>query len=204
MRVQEHYSGEEAGLDILSGVLGGAVGGGSGELAGRQAMRLSVSRGVSEVAAERIQLCTNGMISGAVGSFTSNASMAAITNEPVFTSDTALSIFAGAATGFAGGWLPSKAYYNFITRQKLPITATEPDIDYVAGTDEGARITKPYAWKGRQSHEQAQNQPQQRTDRHSAVRLQITEGKDSFQSIPAHGCYDPYFYEVARGSDQGV
>lgn len=56
----EHFSPEQAGVDILSGAIGGAVGAGSGGLSGRKAMRMALARELEQQTITRIGMATSG------------------------------------------------------------------------------------------------------------------------------------------------
>ena len=200
----EHFSAEEAGVDLLSGALGGAIGSGSGELAGRQAGQLAVSRGASVVASARITLCTTGVVDGSVNSFTNSVSTAALTNEPIFTSATALSTFAGAAGGFAGGY---RSFLQLKIRQVVPTKLVEPDVDVtksVATADKGPKLNKQTVKKPLQNEDTTENKPQQTSDHHNALQSQFGEGKDSFEHLTVHGAGNTLFGNTTFSASRGI
>ena len=201
---QEHFSAEEAGVDLLSGALGGAIGSGSGQLAGRQAGQLAANRGASVVASARIKLCTIGVVGGAVHSFTSNVSAAALTNEPVFNSATALSTFAGAAGGFAGGY---RGFLQLKIRQVVPTKLVEPDVDVTnsaATAEKGPKLNKQLVEKPLQNEDTAENKTQQTSDHHNALQSQAVEGKDSFEHLKFHGAGNTLFGNTIFSASRGI
>ncbi|KAH8803342.1 hypothetical protein F5884DRAFT_756625 [Xylogone sp. PMI_703] len=128
----EKFTGSRAGEDMLSGAVGGAVGAGTGGKAGRAAMRAAMNRGWSQRAVTAVGSVVSGTIGGAAGNFSGGETMAAMKGQPLFSSDTALSLVTGAVSGLGGGMLESGCYVGILDSKIMPVPLTNEEIQ--AGT----------------------------------------------------------------------
>ena len=124
----ERFTAERAGIDLAEGFIGGAVGAGSGGTAGRAAMASAFEAGWSQRAVTAVGTALSGTIGGASGSLASGETTALLTGQPLFTSDTALSLVTGAVAGLGGGILESGSYTGITDNRVMPVAVRSSEI----------------------------------------------------------------------------
>lgn len=135
----ENYTIAQEGMDFVSGALAGAIGAGSGGTAGRATMVSAIEKGFSRRAVAAIGSVVSGSIGGAAGGFAGGASMAMMTGQPLFSSETALSMVTGALGGLGGGILESGSYLHIIDNRVLPLVVSRREYEGGTARFEAAR-----------------------------------------------------------------
>ena len=205
----EKFTAERAGIDLASGFIGGAVGAGSGGTAGRAAMASAFEAGWSQRAVTAVGTAVSGTIGGASGSFASGETTALLTGQPLFTSDTALSLVTGAVAGLGGGILESGSYTGITDNRVMPVAVRSSEIQSGTASFEIANPTprRPGGILHSLTPQAETNNDDlwfQARGRSASDALRIPGHADKYDTVVAHGAGNTVFPNMTttiKGND---